>query len=639
MTSFFSGMVSFLYPTLLAVAAPIVLGVLVIAYLRQGRSKRKKVATLYLLKMIESVPRARRKFLPPLRFFFELLLLAMLCLAAAGIYSTDASSRVVYIIDNSFSTSASLSKFDDAKTVLAKAKEAAAESLDGLASAAEVEVFVTSPQLRSITAGFVSSGRAADALASVEFAYASDRIDEAVEKLQRAHSDSEIRVYTDKKGISKVQPELGRVSVTTIERGALNNIAIGGITLANSTMSGTGRQLEAVVASFGDSPVTVEVELGGINVSASPVGVEAIDRRTLQLPAGGRVTVTFKDLPAGIEGFKVAATSKEYAGARDSDSNPHDNAAWIAGGRTRAEFLLVGDLNAALLGLSKLSGPAFDYMKPEKYEESSANGDLGAYRGFVFHRYIPRRFPPGNSIFVIPETTGALLTTAQVVSNVPVTRWHRSHDLLSYLDIANLTFKKLSPLELPNWGEVLINTSAGAAAYAGERDGHRIAVLGFELFPFEGRRSPLISVLTLNLFKWMTLHSLSSHHQTSAAIPISAELERAEYLFGSELYRRGNETPEGAIELFQPGLAIFTFGGRKEFFAVNFINDAESDLRTQQTFQYSSVSTPADSAKQNDSDLMEKLLWIAALLIVADLLNGLFPLRRPVGTVRASGSA
>ena len=49
----------------------------------------------------------------------------------------------------------------------------------------------------------------------------------------------------------------------------------------------------------------------------------------------------------------------------------------------------------------------------------------------------------------------------------------------------------------------IINSEQGSILFAGESRGFRFAVLGFEIFPFEGSKTPALSVLTLNLLNWL----------------------------------------------------------------------------------------------------------------------------------------
>src|SRR5437868_1155123 len=91
-----------LYPQLLA-GVPILVGALVYAYLRRGRTRRVAVASVMFLRTLTRRTPSRRKFIPPARFFFELLLLLLLFAGAAGLYREDATRKVAVVIDNSFS--------------------------------------------------------------------------------------------------------------------------------------------------------------------------------------------------------------------------------------------------------------------------------------------------------------------------------------------------------------------------------------------------------------------------------------------------------------------------------------------------------------------------------------------------------
>ena len=88
---------------LLGGAVALLSPLLVLAYLRQDRARRKVVSSVLILKEIAARPRRRRRFVPPPRFFFELLCLLLLALAATLPARRDERERVAVVVDTSLS--------------------------------------------------------------------------------------------------------------------------------------------------------------------------------------------------------------------------------------------------------------------------------------------------------------------------------------------------------------------------------------------------------------------------------------------------------------------------------------------------------------------------------------------------------
>ena len=93
-------------------------------------------------------------------------------------------------------------------------------------------------------------------------------------------------------------------------------------------------------------------------------------------------------------------------------------------------------------------------------------------------------------------------------SNVSVTSWLESHPLTVYADLHSLVFRRLVTFNEPDWSVPIIGTTNGVAAFAGELKGNKYVALGFEIFPFEGKKAATTSIVTLNAFKWLSGSSL-----------------------------------------------------------------------------------------------------------------------------------
>ena len=183
---------------ILLLGIPLSLGLLVYAYLRKGRSKEVIVSSLLLLKSLKKIRPARKNFVPPLRFFLELLILALLTLAASGAYKSGVGQRVVVLIDNSPSMLAIDSNDPTGRSILEEALTEARSFLTNLPSETKTEIFVTSPDLHPLSAAPASPANSISTLSRVEVSYSADHLDHGLASLSLQSSYDTIAVFTDK---------------------------------------------------------------------------------------------------------------------------------------------------------------------------------------------------------------------------------------------------------------------------------------------------------------------------------------------------------------------------------------------------------------------------------------------------------
>jgi hypothetical protein len=171
-------------------------------------------------------------------------------------------------------------------------------------------------------------------------------------------------------------------------------------------------------------------------------------------------------------------------------------------------------------------------------------------------------------------------------------------------------------LVCPDSAAAILHSQYGALLCAGEEGGNRYAIVGFELFPFDGIKSPTLSVLTLNILNWL-FHAETLNTQNSA---LSAKLLNVrtivERLVPDPLQIPLNERLE-ALE--RPGVFKLTAStdgdSSAELYASNSFFDDESDIGRERTLAIprQSAQTPASDTEEYP---LERFLAIAALLIL-----------------------
>lgn len=588
-----------LYPVALT-GLPIVAGALVYAYLRRGRGRRVTVASLLLLAQLRQRAPARRRFIPPIRFIFELLLLSLLLFGVAGLYRRAAGDTVAIVVDTSLSMAARISTDALGATPLQRTRAAVEELVASGATHDQYELFVTSPTLRSLNGTPVAAREIRTALAGVEAVAADDNLGAVLDHFAAADKFDRVIIFTDQQ--ATVDPKSGgdpRISLRTLvspaERREMHNVAIVGIERTRS-LAADESEVAVTVTGFGVTRENVRVVLGAIpppegagekNFSLEEARAARTDRRTL-----GERTVILKDGVPEIVRFSGVRQGYETVSARVERTRPEfrdainvDNAAYLSSDERATTVEVVSDLDIQALGLARVASAKFVHRSVNEYQSKYENavappGERSAT--VIFHRYVPRALPPTNALFVMPEVGSPLIAVASESRNVAVTRSLASHPLVTYLNLSVVTFPILRVLQLPSWGEALIMTTAGIAAYAGSVQERRYAVFGFEIFPYEGKKSPLLSILLLNSLKWLAdLNTNSGFVTVPTTLRNVTEVHRIDSS-GDDSSDKGEKiasVADGSATIDTPGIYVTHDGtGLRRTLAANFFNEHEFDV-------------------------------------------------------------
>ena len=462
-------LLSVIYPVAL-LAAPLALAYLIWIYRRRGTGLTKIVSTTFLLRRLSDPVSARKKFVPPPRFFFELLLFLLLICALAGLSLSGARTKVAILIDNSISTSL---KLPDHSSAFIKIKAAAEEKLLQLALTTDTVIYQSSPVLLRV-----------DSLDQIEPVLAEDFLEAKIIKLSSETELSKIYVYSDRPFAEKEQQDL---SIQTIpepnSRKSLQNIGLTGLALK-------GAELEIHVKNFGAAKAEAKINITNEKkdlVQALPLSLEPNTEKTfrpkLNNDSSGQF---FIDLEA--IGF--------------DDALEFDNQASFTTKETGPSILLVSDLTTQELGLDKLTQYKFRHLTPKQYAIAQEQ-DEQEILGYLFHRSSSTQDPTKPALYIYSPIVPGGAQIGADVENPAIIGWSSGSELLTYLGQPKFKIPLLSPIKNASWAKEIINSTAGPALIAGELSGARVVATGFEILPFSGSNNAPLSVLTLNIFKWL----------------------------------------------------------------------------------------------------------------------------------------
>ncbi len=585
------------FPYLLALL-PVGIGALIYAYLRRGRGVRIPVATLLLLRTLERVANARKKFIPPPRFFLELLAMLVIGCGAAGLYFEGNQDYVAVVLDNSLSMAAVDPARMSDRSVFEQAQDEAISYVESLPLTSTIELFTPSAAMSS---GPLSRREAQDVIKQVEVEYVSDQTEQLLSRLSAESRFDQIAAFTDKSFADTSSDK--RVRVTSFAQKGLENIAVSDV-----SMSGDGREIKALLHAFSRNDVAVKVTLD----EWSPAGKgKSVVEKTFRIAAGAHEPITLTAPDQGEHSYQLAIAPASAPGQNFVDALKEDNMAWIGAGRVKNEVVLVSDLSPANLGLQKLRHLQFTHVRPEEWRGAQQTSP------HIFHRFVPETLPNQNSLFILPPPGNALFPVLAEQQASAVTRWSVAHPIVNYLNVPTLTLKKLLPLKAPGWAQEVISTTNGLGAFSGEYQGKRYAVFGFEIFPYEGKRSPVLSILTLNALRWLENTNVE-FERVGAQFSPGPAVTGITYVGGESLWTRGQK--EKSVRFPRPGLVEIAEEGKPRVLqAVNFYSDEESDLLAQRSFSVTAEAKPEET-KREQRLLTGLIAYLALSLLLLDLL-------------------
>jgi Ca-activated chloride channel family protein len=626
--SFLGAQYGFLLPGAFIAAMAAGSLLLIYAYLRRGKSKRISVASTMFLKFLESIPKARSKFFPPWRFFLELLLLLLLAGAAAGFYIKNSGNRTAIILDNSASMQTIASGSLDRKNLFEAALERVKAELLNARWNNKYNIYITSPALTSLTDGYVTADSAEKLLEKAKPGYFRDNLQTSIEKLFQDKDFNKLFVATDK-SIDKDQitnPDLNWVNVkSAADKSHYANLAISNLRLSKSNISDDTNSLEVSIQSYGEKPLEAQIKLFSCASFEKCKSPRSISERTFQVNGGSSTSLTFDNLPPEDLAYYLELQDAKRPGRILEDSLNTDNNAWITSKNTKSKILLVSDESSERLGLNAILTLDVTRVSPADYPQFAKSEKIKDFNSVLFHRYVPAELPNLNIIFVTPPDN-KFFSVEKAKSGVQVSRWKTGHPLLSYINLAALNFSTLTPLKIPDVLEPLINTPQGPAAFVGELNGKRMTAFGFELFPYEGKRSPLLSILTLNVFKWISeISSESGFQRIDYPIHLEKGTESIINTDGRKITGKYADSPS----LLQLNYIDKTYAVQ----AVRFYNPEESNTFDAQEVKLSGLAPKASAAKTIGETLSSTIVQGAMLILLIDLILQIIPRRGRPGRI------
>jgi hypothetical protein len=531
------------------------LPILLIPYLIRRRPRRIVFSSLLLLREFPSGSSRRLwgKLRIPLLFFLQLLFLLLLVLALGEpVYTIRSPQNLAIVLDNS----ASMQALEGPESRFDIAKEEARELIRNLPDGARVDLFITVPKPERIGEPFNTPQDALaliDRLSPYDLGDSYDDYGEILSQLTKESSYDRLFFLTD----HPVQGQGERISVISVGQ-PQGNLAITSFHLSRASFGSSRLRARIEVTNFSSKRQRVRLTLKG--------GGRILSKQNQTVSPGKIIVVSFEGFP-----FHPHYETE----LEPNDALPLDNRRFALPPESRGLSILgISPQLRALGSLRSIPGITLKVILPDAYEKTT-----GGQRTLeIFHFSTPSVLPQSHALFILPPKENPLVSLERPVSRPVISSWRDPHPLTRYVNFALFRPLYARPLRIRSLGDDIIQIPEGALAVALERGGFRYLVLGFDPFPYLGRKNLPVSIFTLNLLGWFREGSMGISTPTGKPLQFSGR-RRARML----LTPNGDEIPikKGSSifpRTYFQGIYQLMGGGKEELKAVNFLNNKESDL-------------------------------------------------------------
>ena len=382
-----------------------------------------------------------------------------------------------------------------------------------------------------------------------------------------------------------------------------NNQGISALSVRHPPGDGSGLGGFARVTNYADQAVRLPIQIG---VDGSPVGT-----RQLELPARGRVELPF-DLPAG-----GPVVSLSLAGRDDLALDDRADVA-IGENRRRAAVVVSATPGPWEQALGALPSVSVSTQVPTAFHDSGA--ELVVLDGFL-----PAQLPGGQLLVVNPPAGNQLVSVLGEMREVSPNSFDSRHPLLRSLDPGALRLSRGLRLSPPGWASTVVDSQTGPLILAGEIDGRRIVILGFDPFASQLEKLVTFPLLVANAVDYLSAGGLEPFvaPEQSVTLPVAAEAREVS-LAKPDGSRQLLPVRGGAVRLESTEL-VGRYVVRQQLpsgnqltrsFAVNLFGEAEADTTPRDL-----ANIPADAAASSVTAGPSAVPWQPFALMVLGLLS------------------
>jgi hypothetical protein len=401
---------------------------------------------------------------------------------------------------------------------------------------------------------------------------------------------------------------------------ASENIAFTAMSLR---AAGTKAELFISIKNFGQTDQEILLSIYQNN--------NLLETQTIRILAGEERSVTVSSLP-DVQGVYFArltpAITSESSNAVEQslDVLDLDNSAFATYQPERSGRVLLVSEENIFLEQVLAAVPSITPFRYKLQENTALQLPQESFDCYIFAGILPDDLPAGNFLLINPPTNEFFRVTGSF--DPSQTARVLTHPLTEYLDWSNIHIAKASQLEIPAWGETLVEVDDQPIVFVGEIGGRRLAVLMFDLHDSDLPLQVAFPILFANLLNYLVpSHSFEAQDGLlpGDSLEIRTQPDVENVVIASPSGRVFSYLPTGNDLLFtdtnELGLysANFIQGDtrRVEYFAVNLFDPEESDIQPQEAIN---IGRSTLQASDKDRLSLREIWHWAALVALAILL-------------------
>lgn len=599
------------WPLALLVLVPVII---LLYFLRQN-VKKKEFSAIMLWKEVYRTTEATRpweKLRNNLLLILQIITILLFIFALMGPWlSTMGSEKTltVLVVDNSASMG---TLYGDEQTRLEAAKDAACEYVDGLANGSTIYVISGNQQTVLEFSNSQDKAEAKKTIQDIEQTALAGDLSNSLGLVQSCVSqteESQVVFFTDTvfdKGDLEARVEN---FYSEVENCSLDGVSY---SVKENTL------LVLVQATnYGGGELHREINLYGLDAQGKE---ELLEIKDVQIPAGETVSVYFE-----MDAEKVLPSSRALrAELNEADALAGDNEAWcVLEEEHTSQILLVTESN---LFVEK----AFENLPGTEIYRTSDLGvfettEAAGYDLYIFDGMIPDVLPQNGNYMFLHCTAEELFQPSGSVDAARLSIV--SSDVTNYTSDTSFGVNKSDVYDVPTWGTVFLQAGDQAAGFYGIYNGHRMAVLGFDLHETDFGLQAEFPILVSELSGYLLDSSLT---------------EKTSYVAGESILIHGSSggsdldvvCPDGSTERIpaeesagaylekqQPGVyQVSQQQGdtqKEQMFAVQFPSGSESMVDSAQSM-VSEDGSAAGAGRVGAMELRNLFLIILLILIGAE---------------------
>ncbi len=399
--------------------------------------------------------------------------------------------------------------------------------------------------------------------------------------------------------------------------GGTENVAIVGLGLRRRADAAGRYEVMAKVRNFGTRAAHAPLALA--------LDDKPIAREMLAIEAGGQRVIVhpWNGDPAGTLSAQLEI---------DDDFATDNRALLTTDAAAPLRLLYIGPGNPALDRVLRVF-PRVQVTAAARWDDTLAEGGPGRVESFdvlVFDRVAVPALNEGNVILINTVAPNLLLGAHDKTGEAGAQRLAMplaNHPLTAGVNLGGLHIRKALNVTVAGDGKVLARGSGGPLMAAWERPGLRAMFLGFELEDSDLPYRVAFPLLMHNAFEWFQpgrrefpADAVRSGDAASLYVaPRDTQLE-VTTPSGRKARLAVQQNPLRFTQTAEAGIHTYRSAGRERRFAVNLLDESESDIRSRIIDVPAAAPAPARDAAAGGLPLWPFLLAAVILLFAAELL-------------------